>query len=124
MNDYGEDFRVLNGVMNVRLSGEFPHDLLGKYKNIFQPLIDACSDHGCKKALIDARDLQVDFNTIDLYQIGGDAAHLTHIGLRVALLAREDMIDRFFDSVARNLGGRIGVFTDMSAANDWLQNKA
>ena len=121
MDGYNEEFRFEDGVLHVRLSGKFPNEPLDKGKNLFQPLIDACSTHNCKKALVDARDLQVDFGTMAMFQAGKDAAFLTRVGLRVALLAREDMLDPFFDNVVSNRGGDIGVFTDMDTARDWLQ---
>jgi hypothetical protein len=99
MTGYKEDFRFEDGVLHVRLSGKFPNERLGRGENLFQPLIDACSTHNCKKALIDARDSQVDFDTVALFQAGEDAAFLTRVGLRIALLAREDMLDPFFDNV-------------------------
>jgi hypothetical protein len=121
VNEYNEDFRVEDGVLHVRLSGKFPRELLKKGQNLFQPLIDACSAHNLKKALIDARDLDVDFDTTALFRAGKDAAFLTRIGLRIALVAREDMRDTFFDTVVFNRGGDVRVFTDMDTARDWLQ---
>jgi hypothetical protein len=121
MTEYSEDFQVVNGVLHVRLSGKFPKELLLSGNNAFQPLIDDCSKRGCKKALVDARDLQIDLGTMGLFRTAEDAAFLTRIGLRVALVAREDMLDRFFDDVAYNRGGLIRVFTDVSAARSWLE---
>jgi hypothetical protein len=121
MSGYYENFSVHDGVMQVRLSGRFPNELLQEGKNAFQPLIDACSEHGCRTVLIDARCLQVSFSTMELLELGKDAAYLRKLGLRVAFLAREDMLDPFFDNVAFNRGAIIGVFTDLSAANDWLE---
>ena len=121
MSEYNEDFRFEDGVLHIRLSGKFPNERLGKRENLFQPLVDACSTHNCKKALVDARDLQVDFGTIALFRAGNDAAFMSRIGLRVALLAREEMLDPFFDHVVSNRGGNVGIFTDMKRALDWLQ---
>ena len=121
MTAYNEEFRVEDGMLYVRLSGEFPNELLHSGENLFQPLINACSTHNCKKALIDARDLHVDFGTWALFQAGKDAAFLTRVGLRIALLAREDMLDSFFDDVVYNRGGVVGIFTDMDTARHWLQ---
>lgn len=121
MDEYNVEFHLQGSMMYVRLSGRFPNELLGEKKNAFQPLVDACSAQGCTKALLDARDLRVDFSTMELLAIGTDAASLRKLGLRVAFLAREDMIDPFFDDVAFNRGGIIGVFTDMNAATDWLE---
>jgi hypothetical protein len=121
MNRYFQDFSFENGVLNVHLSGEFPNELLRKNINIFQTLIDECANHNCKKALIDARDLQVNFGTMDLFQTGEDAAILASIGLRIAFIARKDMLDPFFDNVSHNRGGQVGIFTDIDSARDWIQ---
>jgi len=121
MNRYFQDFRFENGVLYVHLSGEFPNELLRKNINIFQTLIDECANHNCKKALIDARDLQVNFGTMDLFQTGEDAAILASMGLRIGFIARKDMLDPFFDNVSHNRGGQVGIFTDIDSARDWIQ---
>ena len=121
MKGYKEDFRLEGGVLHVHLSGTFPNELLRSGGNLFQPLIDECLTHNCKNALIDARDLQVDFSTMAIFQAGEDAAALTGVGLRIAIVAREDMLDPFFENVAFNRGGYLGVFTDMDTALTWLQ---
>ena len=121
MKEYNEEFRFEDGVLRVRLSGNFPYERLHEGKNLFLPLIEACSTHNCKKALVDARDLQVSFDTIALFQAGEDAAFMTSVGLHVALLARKDMIDPFFNNIIFNRSGNIGVFADMDDALAWLQ---
>jgi hypothetical protein len=120
MKEYRQAFRVEDDILYVRLSGEFPKDLLKRHENLFQPLIEACLSQKCEKSLIDARELEIDFNTVAMFQAGVDASFLSRIGLRVALVAREDMIDPFFDDVAKNRGAVIGVFTDMISARNWL----
>jgi hypothetical protein len=61
------------------------------------------------------RDLQVDFDTMALLRAGEDAAFLTHAGFCIALVARWDMRDSFFDNVVFNRGGNVGMFTEMDA---------
>lgn len=124
MNEYIQDFRLENGVLIVHLSGEFPKELLRSNSNIFQTLIDECSRNNCKKALIDARELVVNFDTVSLFQTGEDATILTRIGLRVALLARKDMIDQFFETVTTNRGGQMNIFTDLETAHEWIQKES
>ena len=58
---------------------------------------------------------------MELFNVGENATFLTRLGLHVALLARQDMLDRFFENVVYNRGGIIGIFTDMKAARDWLE---
>jgi hypothetical protein len=121
MNKYYENFKFEDGILKVHLSGEFPRDLLRKGKNLFQPLVDACATYTCKKVLIDITDLQVDFSTIEMFQAGKDAAELVRFSLRIAVLARKDSLDEFFDNVVFNRGGNFSVFTDMNAAYEWLK---
>jgi hypothetical protein len=123
MNKYIEDFRFEDGVLHVRLSGEFPMERLHKGQNLFQPLVDACATHKCDKALIDARDLQVNMDTLEMFQAGEDVVSVTSKGLRTAILAREDMLDRFFEDVAVNRGAIVKVFTDLETARDWLEKQ-
>ncbi len=105
-----------DGVLHVRLAGTFPNALFSQSGNLFQPLIEACSTHNCRKALVDARDLAVLFDTLALYRAGKDGAFLTSLALRVALLAGEKMVDRFFEDVVRNSGGTLRVFTSEEVA--------
>lgn len=120
---YKEDFKFEDGILQVHLSGKFPNEMLHEEQNLFQPLIDACSNFKCEKALIDARDLEVEFSIMALFQAGEDAVSLTRLGLRVAFWAREDMINTFLNNVVANRGGEVGIFTDMDAALEWLERK-
>lgn len=121
MNQYNEDFRLEDGVLHVRLTGTFPDELLHSGHNLFQPLIDACSNHDCRRALIDARGLTVAMDTAGLFQAGKDVVSLTKMGITVAIIAREDMLDPFFETVAANRGGTVRVFTEMDTARAWLE---
>jgi len=67
-----EEFRVENGVLYIHLSGKFPKELFDRKENLFQPLIDACSTHQCTRALVDARDVQLDFDIRALFRAGED----------------------------------------------------
>jgi len=104
VKEYNEDFRFEDGVLTVRLSGKFPEELLHAGMNLFQPLLEACTTYHCKMAIVDARDLEIDFNTMAMFQAGEDAASMARGGLRIA-----------------NRGGQIGIFTDIDAARAWLQ---
>lgn len=122
MNEYNVDFRLDDGILYVHLSGKFPKEMLDTDMNLFQPLKDSCLTHKCNKALIDARDLDVDFQTMDMFRAGEDAAAMAGLCIRIAFVAREDMLDSFFANVAYNRGANVGVFKDMDNAREWLQN--
>ena len=121
MEPYKEDFRGDDGVMHVRLSGTYPKERLASRRNLFEPLVDACQKDKCRTAIVDARDLRVDFDTVALFRAGVDAASLNTLDLRIAFVAREDQISPFFDDVLRNRGARVEIFTDMEGARSWVR---
>ena len=120
---YLQEFRVEGGVVHVRLSGTYPNERLALKENLFKPLIDECKRENCHEAIVDARELQVEFDTVALFRAGVDAAALNGYGLRVALIAREDMISTFFDDVVHNRAAQVQVFTDLESARTWIHER-
>jgi hypothetical protein len=120
MNDYKMEAKLEDGVLHVRVAGQYPYAKLEEPGNIFQRYIEACCVCQCNKVLIDSRELQARFSTIQLFRAGKDAVSLTAAGIWVAMLTRPDLHDPFFEDVVANRGGRIGIFTDMDTARAWL----
>ena len=109
--------------MHARLSGTYPNERLAIKENLFKPLIEECKRENCRDAMVDARQLQVEFDTIALFRAGVDAAAMNEFGLRVALIAREDMISSFFDDVIYNRAAQVQVFTDPQSAEAWIKER-
>jgi len=120
MPPYVEEFSKQDDVMLVRLSGTFPNDRLADTENLFAPLVAACRKDHCCMAIVDARDLHVDFDTLALFRAGVDAATTTRDELCVALVARDELLSPFFDDVIQNRGAHLHVFTDMDSARAWI----
>ena len=110
--------------MHVRLSGVFPKERLAFEENLFKPLVDACKQANCREVIVDARELQVEFDTLAMFRAGVDAASLNEFGLRVALIARENMLSSFFDDVTYNRAAPVRVFTDLKRAQLWIHERA
>ena len=117
---FKQEFRVKDGVMHLRLVGKLPNELLRGEQNVFLPLIKLCEESRCQKAVIDSRDLEVDLDTLEIFRAGVDASDLTRYGMRIALVAREEMMSSFFDDVIHNRAAPVQVFTDLDAAGTWL----
>jgi hypothetical protein len=100
-----------------------PVERLAIQENLFTPLIEECTRQNCRDAIVDARELQVDFNTIAMFRAGVDAASLNAFGLRVALVARPDMMSSFFEDVTHNRCAQVQVFTDPESARAWIQER-
>lgn len=123
MAGYDEMFSVEDGLLVVRLGGEFPMEMLSKEENLFEPLIAACAAHECKRALVDARGLAIKLDTLGLLRAAEDAAKLPGLNIRVALVARTEMVDPFFETAAFNRGGLVRVFLDPDEAKSWLSEQ-
>jgi hypothetical protein len=120
MNDYKVDFKLDEDVMLFSVSGELPDGKLEQPENVFQRLIDACLACQRNKLLIDARELQARFTTVQVFRAGKDAVSLATAGIRLAIVTRPDLRDPFFEDVVVNRGGQARVFMDMDAARRWL----
>jgi hypothetical protein len=116
---FTQEFHADQGVMHVRVAGVFPVALLQQAGNSFQPLIEACEQANCRIALIDARELKIDLDTMAIFRAGVDAAMASRLGLRLAFVAREENLDSFFEDVVINRGARVEVFTEIEDALKW-----
>lgn len=86
-------------------------------------LIESESRGSCP-VLVDATAVPVNLTTTDKYTMGVDAALRLGGRVKVALLGAPVTIDGFGETVARNRGGNVGVFTDQAAAVRWLVGTA
>jgi|SoiMethySBSTD1v2_1073268.scaffolds.fasta_scaffold1054464_2 hypothetical protein len=119
-DEFTQHYRPEHGVMRVRVEGIFPKSFLERKGNIFQPLIEACEQANCRTALIDARNLKVDLDTLAVFRAGVDAASVSRHRLRLAFVARKENLDSFFEDVVINRGAGVEVFTEMEDAMKWV----
>jgi hypothetical protein len=96
---------------------------------LFEKAFDIASREGLKAVLIDGRDVKgVPPTTLERYTFGVHVAELQLDKgrcIRLAVVANEPIVDprRFGETVARNRGATIRVFTDIDEAIAWLDRK-
>ena len=83
----------------------------------------SCLDHGLMRVLLDVRQMTGDMTVMDRFQTALYGIKLRKHKIKTAMLANDRIVlpDRFFESVARNRGIRIRVFTDEDQALAWLE---
>ncbi len=123
MKPYERDFRVEGNLLRVTLAGSYPKERLEGRANVFDPLIEACRDDKCRGAVIDARELDVELDTLEQFRAGMDAASLNQYGFYVAFVARQEMHSGFFRDVMHNRGALAAIFTDMDSAMNWIRER-
>ncbi len=72
------------------------------------------------RVLVDLTAHPAPVGTFEKYQLGTEFARLAHRRLTLAVVSRAELVDHFFETVARNRGGAVAVFTEEAAALHWL----
>jgi hypothetical protein len=72
------------------------------------------------RVLVDLTAVSIPVGTFEKYQLGTEFARAADRRLTMAVVARSELVDHFFETVARNRGGAVAVFTEESAALHWL----
>ena len=120
-------FNVSYDQANKWLICSFTGTLDSKSAQVFaEAVADTASKHDCKCLLNDLRQAELDMSTVEIYHIPG-MLDTTGIDLswKRAIVAAGDLKDyRFFETVARNRGYRVRVFTDQDQAMYWLREKS
>jgi hypothetical protein len=75
---------------------------------------------GVSSVLVDSLGSTGEISTVDRFEFGKEAARLLGAGTKVAIILVRARADRFAETVARNRGGNIGIFTSEADALDWL----
>ena len=83
----------------------------------------SCLDHGLMSAMLDVRQMTGDMTVMDRFHTALYGIKLRKEKIKTAMLADDRIVlpDKFFESVARNRGIRIRVFTDEDQAVAWLE---
>jgi hypothetical protein len=77
-----------------------------------------------EKLLVNVK--EVDFtnlSTMERYFIGEEIANIVSYKLSVAVVAPEEIITKFIETVATNRGINILVVSDLETAADWLKSQ-
>jgi hypothetical protein len=72
------------------------------------------------RVLVDLTGVSSPVGTFEKYQLGTEFARAADRRLTLAVVARSELVDHFFETVARNRGGAVAVFTEESTALHWL----
>lgn len=101
-----------------------------KANNLFKLAIDTGVSHNKSKILIDVTNLTGAIPFFDRFQYSKflsnyQTGHTLGKSMKIAVLGKEPIVDKekFGETVALNRGADVGVFTEMSKASIWLNNK-
>ena len=93
-------------------------------RTIGEAIMDECQRRKCGRALADARQQAGDLSIIDWHELATQLQPNWPRDLYLAIVDRADRLkpDRFLETVARNRGVPVRVFSDMDEAVAWLNS--
>jgi hypothetical protein len=108
------------GYLHITFSGPFTP---AGAKESIDAMVSACAREGSSKVLFDCRPMTGDMTVSDRFETGAYGGLKIPGGVKIAMLGRGDQIspDNFFETVARNRGVNVTVFTEIDAALEWLK---
>ena len=119
---YNLDIREEQDYLHVRATGTRTFEAVAEMAT---QILNACIEHGTDSVLVDVRELEGRLSTIGAYEMPTTVfPKLKGRGLkRAAIVDREQYEDGFpfLETVARNRGFNLHIFSDVDEAIAWLR---
>src|ERR1700733_265848 len=103
----------------LRVTGSGPA-MRGDLHRLLERIFAETRSRDVWRVLLDLTKIQTPVGTFERYQLGMEFARSADRRLKLAGVGRPEFVDHFFETVARNRGGAVAVFTEESSALDWL----
>jgi len=106
-----------DGYVAVHISGPYNR---ASMERMYLRAAEEGRNYGCKRVLIDIRDLLTPIPNWDRYQLGKIVATAWPRDMRFALIAPSQNINKFFETVAVNRGVQLRTVSTEREALQWL----
>lgn len=109
-------FEVFDKYIKITASGSDPY---GEIKQIYETCRNFVANHKISRILVDAVDMP-DVRDVEKFHIGSLLAELIGDKYQIAILRKQQYINKFTENVAVNRGARLLVTGDEAEALKWL----
>ncbi len=108
-----------NNYLHVTVSGIFSPELS---EDSIDAMVAAGKKEDCINILFDIRPMTGEIGVLDRFESGRYGALMIPRNFKIAMLGSKDQIspDNFFQTVARNRGVNLKVFSEIENALEWL----
>ena len=89
--------------------------------SLLHEFADVCKQDHWEKVLVDGLSLEGPISIWDRYQVREEYVKVMGSKIKVALVARRDIIDLTMENVVVNRTGKFKVFHEMASALKWLE---
>ncbi len=114
-------WEIIDDILVITTSGV--DESLEDVQNYAASVIEVGLKSGCRKALLDERQLEYRLGTIDTFQLAEyTAASAPNIG-KIAIVPQAKNISdaQFYENVVSTRGVRLRVFRNLESAKKWLE---
>jgi hypothetical protein len=96
----------------------------GNLLTALQRIVGEARSREMWRVLVDATGIPPPMSTFEKYDLALEFSRIADPQLKTAIVARVEMVDHFFETVARNRGVGVMVFTQEAPALEWLLDPA
>jgi len=101
--------------------GEFQEEYdYTRTQDYIKQSINLCRQNDCNKMLMDIRGVTGKISTWDRFKLAQYLLNNYGRNMRVVVVYRPEDVNRFFEDVVVNRGGKFRIFTDLASACKWL----
>jgi hypothetical protein len=121
LNTFGFDITEEGGILRFTLAG--PATL----RDLLRAVAAVTGETQARNiwlVLCDATAITPPLGAFERFEVGVELARAADRRLKLAVVARAELIDHVFENVARNRGASVAVFADEAAALQWLLGDA
>ena len=93
---------------------------LDEFLALIREVADVCRNKSRARVLVDVSEMSGKMSTMDRFRLGVEGAAIFRNLAQVAIVYRQQEMNRFAETVGINRGGRVRVFGDLDTAMKWL----
>jgi len=115
-------FNIRFELRNGYIFSEIREDInSNNYERIFQKIIEEGKRNSQNKILIDVSKVKLNINILSRFEVGQLMAERARLVFKIAaIISKEEMKEKFAETVARNRGLNFYVFDNEEKAIKWL----
>jgi len=106
-----------NGHLSIKAVG--PYSLVG-LRDLFDRVKAESEKRVDREVILDVTEVAGTIPVMDMHVLGEHCSRVWKLQFRIAIVAQEDGLNKFFENVARNRGVQVAVVPNQGAAIAWL----
>ena len=107
-----------NGHLSIKAAGPYS---LADLRDLFDRVKAESETRADRGVVLDVTEVAGAIPVMDMHVLGEHCSRVWKLQFRIAIVAQEDGLNKFFENVASNRGVQIAVVSNRDAASEWLE---